>query len=219
MNFDIISEYWLFIISGVPLVLSISIVSSIVGLIIALISSLINRNKFFEKIISVYIDIFRGTPIYVQLYFFYFGFLTLFPTLNLNKWLMSVAVFSLNTASYMFEILRSGINNIDKGQIEAAIALGVNGHDINKDIIFPQAVRNIFPALMNEFITLTKDTSVVSIIGIHDMMYRFQIVKNQTWSAFEALLIVFLAYLFLSKTLSIIGLKIERKLDYERKHS
>jgi len=111
--------------------------------------------------------------------------------------------------------MRAGIDGIDKGQIEAAKALGVSGKDIGKDIIIPQAFRNVLPAVINEFITLTKETSIVSVIGLHDMMYWFYAVKNQTYADFEPLLIVFLVYYIMNKVLSLIGKTIERKLKYD----
>ena len=135
--------------------------------------------------------------------------------LNINNWVAAILVFSLNSGAYMSEIMRAGIDGIDKGQIEAAKALGVSGTDIAKDIIIPQAFRNVLPAVINEFITLTKETSIVSVLGLHDMMYWFYAVKNQTYADFEPLLIVFLVYYIMNKILSLIGKMIERKLKYD----
>lgn len=115
----------------------------------------------------------------------------------------------------MSEIIRAGIDGIDKGQIEAAKALGVSSTDIAKDIIIPQAFRNVLPAVINEFITLTKETSIISVLGLHDMMYWFYVVKNQTYADFEPLLIVFIVYYVMNKILSLIGKFIERKLKYD----
>ena len=139
------------------------------------------------------------------MFFIYFGIPSLVPGLNINNWVAGILVFSLNSGAYMSEIMRAGIDGIDKGQIEAAKALGVSGKDIGKDIIIPQAFRNVLPAVINEFITLTKETSIVSVIGLHDMMYWFYAVKNQTYADFEPLLIVFLVYYIMNKVLSLIG--------------
>ncbi|MEG0470243.1 MAG: ABC transporter permease subunit, partial [Longicatena sp.] len=104
---------------------------------------------------------------------------------------------------------------IDKGQIEAAKALGVSKTDIAKDIILPLAFRNVLPAVVNEFITLTKETAIVSVIGLHDMMYYNNAVNSKFYSMFEPMLVVFIAYYLMNKVLSFMGKLIERKLKYD----
>lgn len=218
MSFDItiIQRFWLLLLSGVPVILGLSLASAFFGTLIGLATVFLRRmNKVFNAIIAAYIDLFRGTPVYVQVFFIYFGIPSLFPGLNINNWIAAIMVFSLNSGAYMSEIMRAGIDGIDKGQIEAAKALGVSGRDISKDIIIPQAFRNVLPAVINEFITLTKETSIVSVVGLHDMMYWFYAVKNQTYADFEPLLIVFLVYYIMNKVLSLIGKTIERKLKYD----
>lgn len=218
MSFDItiIQRFWLLLLSGVPVILGLSLASAFFGTLIGLATVFLRRmNKVFNAIIAAYIDLFRGTPVYVQVFFIYFGIPSLFPGLNISNWIAAIMVFSLNSGAYMSEIMRAGIDGIDKGQIEAAKALGVSGRDISKDIIIPQAFRNVLPAVINEFITLTKETSIVSVVGLHDMMYWFYAVKNQTYADFEPLLIVFLVYYIMNKVLSLIGKTIERKLKYD----
>jgi polar amino acid transport system permease protein len=211
---EIIKKFWLLIISGLPVILILSFISAMLGFIIGLACVFLRRvNKFLDWLIKIYIDLIRGTPVYVQLYFFYFGLPNLISGLIINKWLGCIFVFSFNSGAYLSEIIRSGINSIDQNQIQAGYALGLSKKNIARYIIFPQALKNISPALMNEFITLTKETSIVSIIGIQDMMYKFQAVKNQTYSAFEPLLIVFIAYYILNKILSMLGDKLERALN------
>ena len=123
--------------------------------------------------------------------------------------------FGLNSGAYLSEIIRAGIEGIDKGQIEAAKALGVSYKDIIKDIILPQAIRSVLPAIFNEFITLTKETSVVSVIGISDMMKRYSFVVAKTYSPMEPLLVIGIAYIVLNKILSFIGSRLERRLAYD----
>ena len=217
MNFDIgvIQEYWKLLLSGVPIILELSLLSAIFGSLIGLSTVFLRKlNKVFEKIVAAYIDLFRGTPVYVQIYFFYFGLASLLG-INFSQMTCAILVFSLNSGAYMSEIFRAGIEGIDVGQIEAAKALGVSGKSIAKDIIIPQAVRKILPAMINEFITLTKETSIVSVIGLHDMMYRYYAVKNQTFADFEPLLMIFVVYYVMNKILSKIGQGIERKLKYD----
>ena len=214
-NITIIQRFWQLLLSGVPVILYLSLASAFFGTLIGLATVFLRRmNKVFNVIVAAYIDLFRGTPVYVQMFVIYFGIPGLIG-LNINNWVAAILVFSLNSGAYMSEIMRAGIDGIDKGQIEAAKALGVSATDIAKDIIIPQAFRNVLPAVINEFITLTKETSIVSLLGLHDMMYWFYAVKNQTYADFEPLLIVFLVYYIMNKILSLIGKMIERKLKYD----
>lgn len=215
-NVEIIEKYWQLILSGLPVVLLISLVAALCGTIIGLATVFLRRwNKVTKFIVEAYIDVFRGTPVYVQLIFFYFGLPGLIPGFNPSEIVSCIIVFALNSGAYLSEIIRAGVDGIDKGQIEAAKALGVSGSDIAKDIIVPQAFRNVLPAVMNEFITLTKETSVVSAIGMTDMMYRYQSVKSTTYATFEPLLVVFITYYVMNKILSMIGKFVERKLKYD----
>ena len=215
-DIEIIGKYWQLILSGLPIVLFISLAAAICGTIIGLVSVFLRKWNIVTKlIVEAYIDIFRGTPVYVQLIFFYFGLAGLFPGFNPSEVISCIIVFSLNSGAYLSEIIRAGVDGIDRGQLEAAKALGVKGKDMAKDIIVPQAFRNVLPAVVNEFITLTKETSVVSAIGMTDMMYRYQTVKNSTYATFEPLLVVFIVYYIMNKLLSIFGKIVERKLKYD----
>ncbi|MEG0274983.1 amino acid ABC transporter permease [Amedibacillus sp. YH-ame10] len=215
-NFEIIKDYWQLIISGMPLILALSLIAALLGTSIGLATVFLRKKGFlFEKIVAGYIDIFRGTPVYVQLAFFYFGLPSLFPGLNISAFVSAFVIFSLNSGAYLSEIIRAGVENIDKGQIEAAKALGVSKTDIAKDIILPLAFRNVLPAVVNEFITLTKETAIVSVIGLHDMMYYNNAVNSKFYSMFEPMLVVFIAYYLMNKVLSFMGKLIERKLKYD----
>ncbi|MGX8833807.1 amino acid ABC transporter permease [Amedibacillus sp. YH-ame6] len=215
-NFEIIKDYWQLIISGMPLILALSLIAALLGTSIGLATVFLRKKGFlFEKIVAGYIDIFRGTPVYVQLAFFYFGLPSLFPGLNISAFVSAFVIFSLNSGAYLSEIIRAGVENIDKGQIEAAKALGVSKTDIAKDIILPLAFRNVLPAVVNEFITLTKETAIVSVIGLHDMMYFNNAVNSKFYSMFEPMLVVFIAYYLMNKVLSFMGKLIERKLKYD----
>lgn len=213
---EIIEEYWQLILSGIPTILTIALICALLGTIIGLLCTLLRKSsKIGNAIVSAYIDIFRGTPVYVQLYFVYYGIPSLIEGFTINSFAACIFVFSMNSGSYLAEIIRSGVEAIDRGQIEAAKALGVKMKDIAFDIIIPQAFRNCLPAVINEFITLTKETSVISVVGMHDMMYWFMAVKNITYSSFEGLLVVFIAYYIMNKVLSLGGKWVERKLAYD----
>lgn len=214
-NFDRVIPYIPFILQGIPVIIILSLVAAFFGCILGLLAAMAKRKKgLIGGIASAYIDFFRGTPVYVQLSFLH---LALPQILNMNwpGWVSCVIIFSLNSGAYLAEVMRAGIDGIDAGQIEAAKALGVKSGDIMKDIIIPQALRNVLPAMFNEFIALTKETSVVSVVGMMDLMRRATIVQGSLYIFFEPLLIVLISYYVLNKILSFIGSRIERKLKYD----
>ena len=215
IDFGAIVEYIPYLLGGILVTLEIAIAAALIGSLLALIFSLLSRKKgFLQTVIKVFIDFFRGTPLLFQLAFFHFGIpqiTGLLPT----PYISALIVFSINSSAYLAEILRAGIESIDKGQIEAAHALGVKSWDISMSIIIPQALRNVLPAIMNEFITLVKETSVVSMISLTDIMRRQQIVSAATYRFFEPLLFVGIVYYFMNIILSNIGKALERKLKYD----
>ncbi len=215
IDFGAIVEYIPYLLGGILVTLEIAIAAALLGSLLALIFSLLSRKKgFLQTVIKVFIDFFRGTPLLFQLAFFHFGIpqiTGLLPT----PYISALIVFSINSSAYLAEILRAGIESIDKGQIEAAHALGVKSWDISMSIIIPQALRNVLPAIMNEFITLVKETSVVSMISLTDIMRRQQIVSAATYRFFEPLLFVGIVYYFMNIILSNIGKALERKLKYD----
>lgn len=213
-NFDILAQWGPFILEGLWTVLTLSLISALIGVTIGLLCAFLKKKKIIGTILSFYIDFFRGTPVFVQLYFVYFG-LPAIIGMPVDKWAVAIVVFGLNSGAYLAEIMRAGIEGIDAGQIEAAKALGVTQKDIIKDIILPQAIRAILPAIVNEFIALTKETSVVSVLGINDLMKRYSFVVAKTYSPFEPLLMIMVTYYVLNKILSFIGSRIERKLKYD----
>jgi arginine/lysine/histidine transport system permease protein len=132
--------------------------------------------------------------------------------LDIGAFTAGVLTFALNSAAYISEIIRAGINAVDKGQKEAAIALGVPYRSMMLKIILPQAMKNILPALMNEFITLTKESAIVSVIGALDIMRRAQIVGASNYRFFEPLLLAGLIYYLLVMLLTLAGRVMERRL-------
>lgn len=215
IKFDLIYPYIPYLLGGILVTLQIAIAAALQGSLLALIFSLLSRKGGITQfLIKAFIDFFRGTPLLFQLAFFHYGIPQLtgwIPT----PYVSALIIFSLNSSAYLSEILRAGIESIDKGQIEAAHALGVRNWDITFNIIIPQALRNVLPAIMNEFITLVKETSVVSMISLTDIMRRQQIVSAATYRFFEPLLIIGLIYLGLNIILSNVGKLLERKLRYD----
>ncbi len=141
----------------------------------------------------------------------FYGSPQLFGT-QIEASVAAILAFSLNSAAYISEIIRAGINAVDKGQKEAALALGVSYPRMMMDIILPQAIKNILPALVNEFITLTKESAIVTVIGAADVMRRSYMVGSDLYSFFEPLLFAGLIYYVLVIILTFIGKLIERRL-------
>ncbi len=225
-NYDSISPWIPYLSKGLGYTLLIALLSSILGVAIGVMLTLMSRHKQLSKISYFYIDIFRGTPILLQLSIIYFAIPKLVDTLvndmmhlditiTLSAFSAAIITFSLNSGAYISEIIRSGINSVSKGEIEAAEALGVSKYHMYKDIILPIAFKNSFPALMNEFITLVKESSIVSIIGLQDLMRRQQIVTSQTYMYFEPLIVVGIIYYLVIKVLTITGRKVEKRLQYD----
>lgn len=215
LNFDRVIPYIPFILGGIPVIIGLSLVAAFFGCIIGMFAAMAKRKGgILGGCFSAYIDFFRGTPVYVQLSFFHLALPQIVNT-NWPGWVSCVIIFSLNSGAYLAEVMRAGIEGIDVGQIEAAKALGVKSKDITKDIIIPQALRNVLPAMFNEFIALTKETSVISVVGMMDLMRRATIVQGSIYIFFEPLLIVLVSYYALNKILSFIGSRLERKLRYD----
>lgn len=225
-NFGKIIEWIPYISKGLGYTLLIALLASIFGVIIGIILTLMSKHSVLKKFSYFYIDIFRGTPVILQLSMVYFAFpilinsllndsLHLEATFMLSAFLAAVITFSLNSGAYISEVIRSGINSVDKGEIEAAKALGISNYHIYKDIILPIAFKNSFPSMMNEFITLVKESSIVSVIGLQDLMRRQQIVTSQTYMYFEPLIVVGIMYYIVVKILTIASRKIESRLQYD----
>ncbi|WP_066051855.1 amino acid ABC transporter permease [Robertmurraya korlensis] len=202
-----------YILKGLGITLQIVLAAAILGFTLGIILTLWKIGKFrlLRWFADAYTSVFRGTPMVLQLLIIYYGLpqiigfeITAFPA--------AVIAFGMNSAAYISEIIRAGILAVDKGQSEASLALGIPYRPMMKDIILPQAMKNILPALMNEFITLTKESAVVTVIGAMDVMRRAYIVGGQTYRYFEPLLIAGIIYYILVMVLTILGKAIERRM-------
>ena len=209
---ELIIKYWPLFLEGVTTTVLLSFFSVIVGVGCGTLMALarLSQNKFLSKAAKVYIDIIRGTPLLVQLYLVYFGLATV---LDLNDFVSGVIAVSVNTTAYIAEIIRSGIQSVDKGQMEAARSMGMPKRMAMRQIILPQAMKNILPAIGNEFATLIKETSIVSLIGIHDLMYSSDTVRGATFTVFIPLLMTAFLYFVMTTTIAFFMDKLERKLQ------
>ncbi len=187
------------------------VVGFFIGTLLALCK--IANIRVLKAIADVYTSIFRGTPLILQLMIIYFAIPQLIGY-DISPFLSAIAAFGLNSAAYVSEIIRAGIQAVDKGQTEAAEALGVPYKPMMLQIILPQALKNILPALMNEFITLTKESAIVSTIGYLDLMRRAQVVGSELYRQFEPLLFAGLIYWVMVYVLTQAGKVVERRLQY-----
>lgn len=182
------------------------IIGLIVGIILAFLRIL--DNKILNFLIDEYIDILRGTPVAIQL--LVFAYIILYALSN--NFYAALIAFGLNSSAYIAEIIRAGINSVDKGQVEASRAMGLNFFQTNKEIVFPQAIKNILPSLVNEVIAVFKDTSIVSIISVTDITMLSKNIQAQTYSAMPIIFMAFVYYIFV-KIFSYGGKSVERYLN------
>jgi len=198
---------------GAIVTLKFTAVSIICGLILATILVLMQQSNKKNLVIFVnsYVAIFRGTPLLVQLSIFYFVIPALLG-ITTSAFVVGIVTFSLNSAAYLSVIINSGIRSIDQGQYEAAKSLGIPHYAMMKDIIAPQAIRNILPALVNEMADLIKESSLMAIIGEADIMRRAQLIGAERYTYIEPLLFAALCYFILISIFSYIAKVIDRKL-------
>lgn len=173
----------------------------------------IGKFKPFRLIAAVYVEIIRGTPILLQLYFFYFMLPQWLPFLELSEFTCVLVACCVNSTAYVCEIVRAGIQAVDKGQTEAARSLGLNSTQTLLKVVLPQAVKNILPALCNEFIAVIKETSLASTFFIGELMTQFKTINGFTYRVLEPLTIVGLIYFVLTFGLSKLITLLERKLN------
>lgn len=202
-----------YILEGVGVTLRIVLVAGLLGFILGIILALfkISSVKVLSWFADAYTSVFRGTPLILQLMLIYYGSPQIFGY-QIEPYTAAVLAFALNSGAYISEVIRGGILAVDKGQREAAMALGVPYKKMMWDIILPQALKNILPALMNEFITLTKESAIVSVIAINDIMRRSYIVGGDKFSFFEPLLFAGLIYYLMVIILTLVGKAIERRM-------
>lgn len=209
MDFSFLSDYYKFFLIGARNTIFISIFSVLFGTILGLILALMktSKNKVLKVISTAYVEFVRGTPLLIQLYIIYYGL-----PLNLPEIPSGILALTLNSSAYVAEIVRSGIQSIDIGQMEAARSMGMSEGMAMRYVIIPQALKNIIPALGNEFITVIKESAIVSVIGVPELMYNSETVTGNIFKPFEPLIVAALLYFALTFTLSKGLSKIEGRL-------
>lgn len=204
-------DRYMLLVSGIGVTIKISLFAVLLGILLGFLIALCNlsKNKFLRGIGLVYTDVIRGTPSVTQLMIIYF---VIFATVKWPKWIIATIAFGINSGAYVSEIIRAGILSIDKGQTEAGRSLGLNSYQTLTRIIIPQAIKNIFPALCNEFIVLIKETAIVGYVGLMDIQKAGDFIKSATFEAFMPLIGTAIIYYVLIKILNLGLGAIERKL-------
>lgn len=225
LNF-IDDDRWLRLLKGLGITLEITFFSVLIGIVLGVIVAAIRSTydntpnvkkkkdasafllKFLNLLSNFYLTVIRGTPVVVQLLI---GYYVIFAASN-NKILVASLVFGINSGAYLAEIFRSGINSIDKGQMEAGRSLGFNYPKTMIYIIIPQAFKNVLPSIANEFIVLLKETSVAGYVALEDLTKAADIIRGRTFSAFMPLFAIAIIYLAVVMILTWLVKKLERRL-------
>ena len=220
----LLSEYWeVYLITGVQNTLALTLIAVLMGSLLGALVALLRMSRFriVRFLTSAYIEVIRGTPILLQIYVFYFVLPQVFPLLNFSSFIWVAISLCVNSAAYVSEVIRSGIQAVDKGQTEAARSLGLSKGQTMMKIILPQAIRNILPALGNEFIMILKETSLASTFFIGDLMTSHKIVAGAEYLVLESLTIVGAIYFCMTFPLSKLVGWFEKKManpNSYRKH-
>lgn len=222
---DIAVKYKGYFLQGIGYTMLIALAGTIIGLVIGLITGIIrtipkSKNpimrgflKVVNFIISAYVEIFRGTPMMVQSMVIFWGYAFMNNGETLPLIPAGIFIVSINTGAYMAEIVRGGIISIDKGQFEGAYSIGMNHWQTMMHVIVPQAMRNILPAISNEFVINIKDTSVLNVIGVTELYFFTAKISKITWAIFETYVVACVIYFVLTFTITRILKFLERKID------
>ena len=217
-------EYWQLFLQGVVCTISLSALTVLIGFVLALVIATcrMGRSKILRAISTAYVELFRATPMVVQVFvIFYVVFdgvkvlpgLKLFGFIRFDRFFPAVVALALNSGAYLSEIIRSGIQSIDGGQTEAARSLGLSSWKTMRFIVLPQAIKNILPAIANEFVTIIKESAICYTIGVQDIMSAVNAVKGATYRMGEALIIATALYFCLTFPTSKIIAHFERKMS------
>lgn len=212
INFDFIGEWGPFILGGAGVTILLCVTSIVIATILAVFGAIarLSSNPIINGIASLYVSLVRGTPLIVQIIFIYLAL----PQLEIRIPAIPAGIMALsfNYGAYMTEIFRAGIQAVPRGQREAAQALGMTERNIMRRIILPQAVRIVIPAIGNDFVAMIKDSALVSVIAVQELLWRAQNVGRQNFRTLEALLIAALVYWVLTIIFSFFQERLERRM-------
>lgn len=212
-------KYWILFVQGLGITLVLSLLTVIAGCILGFLLALLRMSKLkifhfrpLNAIAGAYVEVIRGTPILLQLYFFYFMLPKMVPFLDPSELACCTFALCLNSAAYVSEIIRGGIQAVDKGQTEAARSLGLNAKQTMMHVVLPQALRNILPALGNEFIMMIKETSLASTFFVGELMSVYRTISGALFLTIEPLIIVGIIYFIVTFILSKGVLYMEKRM-------
>ena len=224
MNFTrVFTDATPLLLEGLKMTTLISLISIAIGIVLGLFMCLLglSKNKLLRGISAVYIWLIRGTPMIVQAFIVYFGVPQIVnmvsPGFTLSAFTAGVITLSLNAGAYLAEIFRGGIGAVSKGQIEAARSLGLSASKTFVKVTLPQAIKVAIPSMVNQFIITIKDTSILSVIGLADLVNRAKVYVGSSYLFFETYVMVAFYYLIIISILMIISKKVETKFNYEAK--
>lgn len=210
--FNFLPKYYTAYLDATVVTLKVSLLALLVGLVLGVIICLakISTLKVFNILATIYVEIIRNTPILVQIMIIYFAL----PEVGISftPFMSAIIALSINSGAYVSEIFRSGIMAIEKGQMEAGRSLGLSYFQTMKLIVLPQAFKNSLPALGNEFISLVKESSIVYFVGVADIMFTANTVKNATYQTFGPYLVAAAIYFIITSVLSFLVKRLEKKL-------
>jgi len=218
-----IRESGLLLLQGLQVTVIISLISIFFGTIIGFFTSLlsISQSKILRFISGVYVWTIRGTPMIVQAFIVYFGFPQLAqlvnPSFRIGAEVAGVITLSLNAGAYLAEIFRGGICAVNKGQVEAARSLGLSSTRTMIRVVLPQAIKIAIPSMVNQFIITVKDTSILSVIGLADLVNKAKVYVGKSYQFFATYILVAVYYLVIISILMIISKHVEKRFNYEKK--
>lgn len=218
IDLQLLKESIPYLLRGAGVTLQIASLSCAIGILLGTLCGLglTSKNKFVQFLLSIYTTIFRGTPMLIQIVFITIALPTL--GIGVSRFWGVVCAIALNSGAYIAHIIKSGINSVSKGQREAGKTLGLSNTQIIRYIILPQAIRVVLPALGNEFITLIKDSSLASIVGIRELTKEGEIIISHTLDALTVYLGVAVCYLLITTALSLLLSLIERRMNRHAQH-
>ena len=205
----VVDGRWQWFVSGLGYTLLISLFSVLLGLVIGILMALmrLSKSKILRAVSGIYIDIIRGTPKMVQLLIIYF---VIFANVHIDKWVVGFIAFGINSGAYIAEIVRGGILSVNIGQTEAGRSLGMTHKQTMASIVMPQAMKNILPALGNEFVVLIKETAVIGMIANIDLVGAARKVQSLTYDYLIPLLSIAVIYYVVIKIISTLLSKVEK---------
>lgn len=220
----VFSEATPLLLQGLGVTVVISLISIVIGVVIGFVSCMcsLSKNRILRGIAGVYIWVIRGTPMIVQAFIVYFGLPQVVqqfiaPDFRMDAFTAGVITLSLNAGAYISEIFRAAISAVPKGQVEAARSLGLSSLRTTMKIVLPQAFKIAIPSLVNQFIITVKDTSILSVIGLADVVNKAKVYVGSSYQFFATYILVAACYLVFISILMLISKYVEKKFNYDRK--